>query len=331
MRWHGSRRASARIAPGGHTAFTGSRVMPAARDLYTVADLRDWPAATAGVQPPLRLAVFGDPVAHSASPPMQNAALAARGCDLRYTRVHVRPEELAEALQLAGRYGFIGVNLTIPHKEAGLSLVDALNCDAERLGVINTVRFERTAEGMRRRGVNTDGAGLARAGRTALGRGRAAVRVLILGAGGGAGRALATQCVEEGCSRLVLVNRTFEKTRALAGKLHSGATAVEALPWESAALRRVLADTDLVVNASALGLKPDDPSPLPPEIIPTRVRVFDTVYRRDGAPTSLERAAHEAGARSVGGRALLLHQGALAFEHWFGGTAPLEDMRRGLV
>ena len=306
--------------------------MPAARDLYTVADLRDWPAATAGVEPPLRLAVFGDPVAHSASPPMQNAALAARGLHARYTRVHVRPGELAEALRLAACHGFLGVNLTIPHKEAALSLVDAVDGAATRLGVINTVRFERGADGAaRRRGFNTDGPGFERAVRAELGAVLGGLRVLILGAAGGAGRAVARQCVAAGCERLVLANRTPEKARLLAESLGGEATAVSAIPWETAALRRALEETDLAVNTSALGLKPGDPSPLPPEIIPTHVGVFDTVYRADGTPTPLEAAAHRAGARAIGGRALLLHQGALSFEHWFGGNAPLEEMRRGLA
>ena len=305
--------------------------MPAARDVYTVTDLRDWPAATAGVDPPLRLAVFGDPVAHSASPPMQNAALAARGIDARYTRVHVRPGELAEALRLAAQHGLLGVNLTIPHKEAALSLVDAVDEAAARLGVINTVRFERGAGGTRLRGFNTDGPGFERAVRAEFGAVLGGLRVLILGAAGGAGRAVARQCTAAGCERLVLVNRTPEKARILAESLRGGPTAVEAIPWETPALRRALEETDLAVNTSALGLQPGEASPLPPEIIPTHVGIFDTVYLADGSPTPLEAAAHRAGARAVGGRALLLHQGALSFEHWFGGVAPLEGMRRGLA
>ena len=306
--------------------------MPVARDLYTVADLRDWPAATAGVEPPLRLAVFGDPVAHSASPPMQNAALAARGIDARYTRVHVRPDELAEALRLAARHGFLGVNLTIPHKEAALSQVHAVDEAAARLGVINTVRFEQAVDGVvQRRGFNTDGPGFERAVHAELGVSLGGLRVLILGAGGGAGRAVARQCAAAGCARLVLVNRTHGKAHALAESLQSSATSVVAIPWELSALRRALEETDLLVNTSAVGLKPGEPSPLPPEVIPGHARVFDTVYRADGSPTPLEAAAHRAGARAVGGRALLLHQGALSFEHWFGGDVPLEEMRRGLA
>ncbi len=305
--------------------------MASAREVYTVADLRDWPAATAGVRPPLRLAVFGDPVAHSASPPMHNAGLAVRGIDARYTRIHVQPAELAEALPLAARQGFLGVNLTIPHKAAAVALVDAVDPLAARLGVINTVQVESTATGTRLRGFNTDAPGFARAVRHELGVDLGGQRVLILGAGGGAGRAVALQCVDAGCTRLVLANRTIKKARALAEALRGGPTHTEAIGWEPGALRQALTEVDLIVNASSLGLLPGDLSPLPPELIPAHVRVFDTVYLASGAPTPLETAAHQAGAYAIGGRALLLHQGALSFEHWFGGTAPLEEMRRGLA
>ena len=302
--------------------------MAAAREVYTVADLRDWPAATAGISPRLRLAVFGDPVAHSASPAMHNAALAVRRIHARYTRIHVRPEELAEALQLVAQQDFIGVNLTIPHKPAAMALVDAVDGFAARLGAINTVRVE--GGGAFLRGFNTDAPGFARAVESELGARLGALRVLVLGAGGGAGRAIALQCAAAGCPRLLLVNRTPEKARSLADALRGGPTQVETVPWEQAALRNALAEIDLVVNTSALGLKPGDASPLPANLIPPSVQLFDTVYRASGQPTPLEAAAQLAGARAIGGRALLLHQGALSFEYWFGGVAPLEQMRHAL-
>ena len=187
-------------------------------EVYTLADLRDWPEATAGLQPPLRLAVFGDPVAHSASPPMQNAALAAAGIAARYTRIHVRPDELPEALRLVVERGFIGVNLTIPHKAAARPLLAAVDDHATTLGVVNTVRI--TADG-KLHGSNTDGPGFVRAVRAEFGVGLAGSHPLILGAGGGTGRALAMQCVMAGCTGLVLVNRTVQKAQALADELRA--------------------------------------------------------------------------------------------------------------
>jgi shikimate dehydrogenase len=157
------------------------------KDVYTLEDLRHWDAATAGEEPPIRLAVFGDPVAHSRSPQMHNAALAACGIAARYCRLHIRPEELAEALRLLPKAGFIGSNFTIPHKAATLPLLDAVDDHARKIGVVNTV----VVEGERLLGFNTDGPGLLRAIRAEFGVDLRDLRVMVLGAGGGAGRAIA--------------------------------------------------------------------------------------------------------------------------------------------
>ena len=284
------------------------------------------------MRPPLRLAVFGDPVAHSVSPPMQNSALLARGIDARYTRVHVRPEELAVALARIATAGFIGINLTIPHKTAALPLLDAIDPHAVRLGAVNTVRVETDGS---LRGFNTDGPGFVRAVRAEFGMELRGTRVMILGAAGGAGRALATQCVLEGCRGVVLVNRTLAKARDLASTLAERFTSsrceLETIAWEHVACAGPLAGVDLVVNASSVGLRVGDDSPLPSPVIPPGLRVFDTVYRASGEPTPLLAAAREAGANAVGGLSLLLHQGALSFEHWFGGARTARRaMRRGV-
>lgn len=303
---------------------------PAARAVYTLDDLRDWRAATGHLQPPLRLAVVGDPVTHSISPPMHNAALAAAGIDARYTRLHIQPDELAEAFRLIVRAGFIGVNLTLPHKVAALSLLDAVDLAVTALGAVNTVRVE--ADG-RLQGFNTDGPGFEQAIHAEFGANLRDLRVLILGAGGGAGRALSVQCARAGCPRLVLVNRTIEKIHALAETLrerHAALTEISALSWERSALSNALQDVDLVVNASSVGLKPGDGSPLEDLSVSPRLLVFDTVYRADQQPTSLVAAARASGAKAATGVSMLLHQGALAFEHWFARPAPLAIMQRAL-
>ena len=291
-----------------------------------MADLRDWPAATIGCTPPFCVAVIGDPVAHSASPPMQNAALTACGINARYTRLHIRPGELPEALRLLAPAGFLGANLTIPHKVAALPLLDSLDPHAADLGAVNTVRVEPDGT---LRGFNTDGPGFARALAAEFGLSLRGACVLILGAGGGAGRALAAQCASEGSARLVLVNRTLEKARALATQLCSRVD-VTVVPWNDWSLVEILRDTDLVVNTTSVGLQAGDPSPLPRALLSPSLRVFDTVYRSDGATTPLVAEARAAGAPTIDGLSLLLHQGALAFEHWFNQPAPLETMRRRL-
>lgn len=297
----------------------------AGRDAHSLADLKDWPAATAGASPPWRLAVLGDPIAHSVSPPMQNAALAACGIDARYTRLHLRADELAAALRLLPAAGFIGVNLTIPHKTSALPHLDSLDPLAAQLGAVNTVRVE--ADGSLR-GFNTDGPGFVRSFQEAFGVGLAGRRVLVLGAGGGAGRALAIQCFLAGCPRLLLANRTAARARALAAQLDAP-DRVATVDWDPPALAAAAAAVDLVVNATAVGLGPDPATPLPAAALRPGLLVFDAVYRAGGA-TPLVEAAARAGARAVGGLPLLLHQGALAFEHWFGRPAPLEAMRAAL-
>ncbi len=304
------------------------------KDVYTLADLRDWPAATAGEVPPLRLAVFGDPVAHSASPPMHNAALEKAGIAASYCRLHIRAEELAEAVRLLAPAGFIGVNCTIPHKAAVLPLMDRVNDHARRIGVVNTV----TLDGEKLIGFNTDGPGLVRALRSEFGVDLRDLRVMVLGAGGGAGRAIAMQCGIEGCERLALVNRTPEKARELAVELATsfagprvyGPNArLEVVPWEEDAVRRQIEHTDLIINCTSVGMKASDPSPLSASILQPHLLVYDTIYT--ARRTRLMLAADEAGARSANGLSMLLHQGALAFEIWFNRDAPLAEMRAALV
>lgn len=304
------------------------------KEVYTLDDLRDWSRVTADEKPPLRLAVFGDPVAHSASPPMHNAALEKCGIDARYTRLHIRAEELAEALQLLPRAGFIGVNCTIPHKAAALPLMARVDDHARRIGVVNTV----VVEGDELVGFNTDGPGLVRALRAEFGVDLRDLRVMVLGAGGGAGRAIAMQCGIEQCERLVLVNRTTEKARELAAELAPMFAAprvfgpgerLEVCAWEDAALKAQLEHTDLVINCTSVGMKLADPSPLPSSILAPHLMLYDTIYT--SSRTKLMLAGDEAGARSANGFSMLLHQGALSFEIWFNRPAPLAEMRAALL
>ncbi len=303
------------------------------KETYSLVDLRDWPAATAEEKPPLRLSVFGDPVAHSASPPMHNAALAALGIDARYCRLHIRPDELAAALRLLPAQGFVGVNCTIPHKATALPLMDRVDEHARRIGVVNTV----VVEGEQLIGFNTDGPGLVRALRADFGVDLRDLRVMVLGAGGGAGRAIAMQCGIENCERLVLVNRTPEKARELAAELapffrsprvFGPGDRLEVSAWEESALREQIGHTDLIINCTSVGMQPGDPSPLSSALLQPHLMIYDTIYT--ARRTRLMQAADEAGARSANGLSMLLHQGALSFEIWFNREAPLAAMRAAL-
>lgn len=304
------------------------------KEVYTLADLREWTAATADVTPPFRLAVFGDPIAHSKSPQMHNAALEKCGIAARYTRLHIKPDELAEALGLLPQAGFIGANLTIPHKQAALPLLDEVDGHARKIGAVNTVAVENG----KLTGFNTDGPGLVRAIRSEFGVDIRDLRVMVLGAGGGAGRAISVQCAIEGCERLVLVNRTVEKAQSLAREIGSyfkgphliGPVArLEALPLDDPRLKFQLQNTDLVINATSMGMKLSDPPPLTSSMLLPHLMVFDTIYT--AARTPLLQAADEVGARGTNGFSMLLHQGALAFEIWFNREAPLDVMRAALL
>jgi shikimate dehydrogenase len=298
------------------------------KPVFTIEDLRDWPAATAGCEPPLRLAVIGDPVAHSKSPQMHNAALAACGIPARYTRLHIRPGELDECLRLLPRAGFIGINCTIPHKAAVLAAIARPDAVAKRAGGVNTVTVGGDGK---LSGTSTDGGGFARAVRECFGKEIADLRVMILGAGGGAGRAIAMHCANAGCVSLFLVNRTLEKLTPLLdalAELYPGEQ-VAAGDFSDVFLRAGLRTSDLIVNCTALGMKPGDASPIRSALIEPRHLVYDTIYVAHRTPLLI--AADKARATGANGLAMLLHQGALSFECWFQREAPLDVMRTALA
>jgi shikimate dehydrogenase len=297
------------------------------KDVYTFEELTDWKRVTAGENPPLRLAVLGDPVAHSASPPMHNAALAACGIDARYCRLHVQADELEEALELLWEKGFIGVNCTIPHKLSALAAMDEVDEDANRAGGVNTIAV---GAGGHLKGSSTDGAGLVRALKEQFDVELQNLRVLVLGAGGGAGRAVAKQCAFSGARRLILINRSPEKLQPLHDTLIESYPRERLFigPWEEPALAAALDHADLVVNCSSVGMKAGDPSPIPAALLSRKHLLFDTTYTAERTPLML--AADQAGARSANGLSMLLHQGAISFEKWFDRPAPVEVMRKAL-
>jgi len=298
------------------------------KDIYTLDDLRSWKRT----KPPIRLGVLGHPVAHSLSPQMQNAALENSGIEMRYARFDIEPQELREALAAVRDLEFVGVNLTVPHKIAALDLIDEADENARRIGAVNTIKVESG----KLRGFNTDGKGFARAIREEFSVDLRDLRILLLGAGGAA-RAIALECATEDCERLVIANRDAGKAAALAKELHGffagprvlGPVArLQGIGYDEAGLRFQVANADLVVNATPLGLKRGDDPPLPARLLAPHLMVYDTVYGT--SPTALVSSAIEAGARAANGRSMLLHQGALAFEIWFDRAAPLDAMRKAL-
>jgi len=300
---------------------------------YTLADLEKWREIARDIDPPIRLGVFGDPVAHSLSPDIQNAALRACEIHAQYARFHIRPNELRSALRFLRSLDFAGVNLTVPHKIAGFAQIDEPDEFASRVGAVNTIRVCDK----KLLGSNTDGEGFLLAIRSEFSVDLRDLRVMLIGAGGGTGRAIAWECALQNCERLVLVNRTLEKANALAERLRplfmeprvlGPAARLEAIAWEELAIRMQLADTDLIVNATPLGMNLSDPAPIQTRMLAPHHMVFDCVYA--SSKTALQRAAEQAGARSANGISMLLHQGALSFSIWFDREPPIEAMGKAL-
>jgi shikimate dehydrogenase len=300
------------------------------KEVYTLTDLQSF--GRKKLKPPIRLGVLGDPVAHSLSPQMQNAALEKCGLEVGYARFEIAPSELQDAVELLRRLDFIGINLTVPHKIAALALVDEVDETARQIGAINTVKIDNC----KLRGFNTDGKGFTRAIREEFSVDFRDLRVLVLGAGGAA-RAIALECAKENCERLVIANRNPEKASQLVESLRGffagprvlgPVPRLQSIAADEAALRFQIANTDLVVNATPLGLNRGDATPIPARLFAPHLMVYDTVYAKEA--TTFVSGAIEAGARAANGLSMLLHQGALAFEIWFDRAAPIEAMRKTL-
>jgi shikimate dehydrogenase len=295
--------------------------------LFTAADLDRWAETGGRLQPAARLAVIGDPVAHSLSPEMHNPALRACGIEAQYVRLHLKPEEFAAALPKLSALGFIGCNCTIPHKFMALEAVHEVHPDARRIGAVNTLIFRPDGTIY---GRNSDAPGFLRTVREEFGREVKDLRILVPGAGGGAGAAVATVCAMQGCRELLLTNRTLEKAGLVAAGLRDlpGGAVTSVVPFTSSALTEVLPRVDLIVNCTSLGMKPGDAEIVPHSLLQPHHLVFDMVYKPLTPP--LVAAAQAAGARAINGLPMLLWQGVYAFEWWFGGAAPVQVMKNGL-
>ena len=294
--------------------------------VYTFADLGSREALDAGASKPAKLAVIGMPVAHSASPQMHQAALDELGIDARYIRLELNPDEFQPALRRLAELGFIGCNVTVPHKFLALESCDDVHPDARALGSVNTIRFDADAM----RGFNTDGPGFAEAIREAFGQPLASLKVAIAGAAGGAGQAIATQCLLSGVQQLALINRSTDKLTELVTRLQGlhADTRIIALGLNAPDLHTRCLNSDLLVNTSSLGLKAGDASILPDDCIKKSHLVYDTIYQPPLTPLLL--LAQSKGCRTGNGFSMLIHQGALAFQLWFPNTHPIEVMRKAL-
>lgn len=267
-------------------------------------------------------AVIGDPIKHSLSPEMQNAGFQALGMGDLYTKFHVKGEELGDFVDFA-RKNLKGFNITVPHKKAIIPFLDGITRPAELAESVNTVSIR---DG-RLYGDSTDGYGLATAIFEAFGievKGRS---FFFIGCGG-AVQAVAFYFASAGASALYFANRTLAKAELLSRKIAenypSCQTDCSALD-DRTAVAGFVAASDVAVQGTSLGLAPDDPPPLNPELLKD-ICIYDTIYKT----TPLLRYAAENYLKFADGRTMLLHQGARAFEIWTGGAAPVEAMRQAL-
>jgi shikimate dehydrogenase len=269
------------------------------------------------------LGVIGHPIGHTLSPRMHNAAFAASGLDYVYVAMDVRPEDLPVAVAGLRALNFRGFNVTMPHKETILSLLDELDEAARVSGAVNTVTTEERVL----RGTNTDGSGFVEAcGESGVS--FAGARVLLVGAGGGAA-AIAMSVLDEGASELRILNRSRWRAEKLQKRLQHaypepGISVHDAGEPEGAAL-----GADVIVNATYLGMKDDDPLPVPDDCLKTNTVVCDAVYRL-GGETRFVRLARERGLRTVSGGRMLLYQGVQAQRIWTGTEPDVRAMSSAL-
>jgi shikimate dehydrogenase len=287
---------------------------------YTLEDLRE------GDFSGTSLAVIGYPVRHSISPQMHNAAIADlrerndRFKDWTYYRFEIAPETLPEALTIFHQKGFLGLNLTIPHKVIALPLLKSCSEDALRMGAANTLLWGELGY----EGFNTDGYGLECALKKDLDISIAGTAIVLLGAGGAA-RAAAVHCLKAGCSALWIGNRSHSRLYALLESLQglNRKTPVRGFLLDEDLMPELPA-TGVLINATSLGLKPEDPLPFDPLRLPQGWSVLDMIY--NPATTALLDAAGKAGMAFANGLGMLVFQGARSLEIWSRETVSAHSM-----
>jgi shikimate dehydrogenase len=268
-------------------------------------------------------AVYGLPITHSASPAMHNAAFKALGLNWRYLAFEVDPKNLRTAIEGARAMNFAGLNLTVPHKLLAIEMVDELDESSKIFGAVNTIKFKKTKGKVRAIGFTTDAEGMKISLREDLKLKLRGASVLLLGAGG-AGRTAALKLAMENVAELFLINRTQSKAEELAREIK------KRFPSVKISTTYPRTKVDLLLNATSLGLKPGDASPLDDRQFSLRQTrmVYDMIYRP--AETRLLAAAKKAGCKTADGLGMLLHQGAKALKIWTGKTPPVGIMRAAL-
>ena len=267
--------------------------------------------------------VLGYPVAENPTCFMQEAGFAALGLQWRYLTMEVKPDALPDAMRGLRALGMRGINLTIPHKVAVMALLDDIAPDAKLIGAVNTVR----REGDRLIGENTDGKGFLR-GLRESGIEPRGKRVVVLGAGGAA-RAITVELALAGAAELIVINRSVERGQALVVdlKARTGANA-QFKPWSTTVV--IGPETDVLVNATSIGLYPDIDATPDVDLASARSELLVCDVIPNPPETRLIQAARALGLKTLTGLPMLVYQGTIGFEMWTGQPAPEAAMKRAL-
>lgn len=269
--------------------------------------------------------VIGDPVEHSRSPQMHNAAFAEAGLDYVYVPFHVRPNDLGAAIAGFKAINVVGINVTLPHKQTVIPYLTSVSREAELIGAVNTLTFV----GDEIHGDNTDAPGVLRA----LEENRdmsvpVGEAVVVLGAGGAA-RAVVVALALAGVASITIANRTVEKAVSLAEEMHQKtAVAIHGMGLTDARLPVAVRQSALLINTATASMDTTHPLLISTDWLQGNAIVYDIVYTPPVTP--LMRAAAERGCQTLGGIGMLVHQGAIAFEKWTGITPCTETMREAL-
>jgi shikimate dehydrogenase len=269
----------------------------------------------------LLVGIIGDPVEHSLSPPMHNAAFRHLEMDYVYVPFHVKGENLESAIQGAISLDIKGLNITIPHKTAVIPFLDEVDQAAQLIGAVNTIKF--TEDGTK--GYNTDGVGAVKALEEVTN--IKDKRVVIMGAGGAA-RALSFQLILNEIGDLVIANRTREKAVELAHDIHSK---LEFSPEVTGLEEIELSTTDILINTTSVGMYPhhDQPPLIRGDQMHPGLVVNDVIY--NPLKTNLIQEAESIGAKALNGTKMLIYQGMESFRIWTGITPPVEVFERSLM
>jgi len=268
--------------------------------------------------------ILGHPVHHTLSPAMQNAAFHSEGVDAVYVPMPVSPENLEKVLKTLSQSGVMGVNITVPHKQTALTLMDTVSEEAKLICAINTVVFK----GNKLHGYNTDGAGFIQSLIKQASFDPKGKTVLVLGAGGAA-RAVALSLAQAGVRKLFIYNRTHVRAELLVKHIehHFSYSNPTVMEEHQTRTKEDLEPIELVVNATTLGLNPDDPIPISPIFFKQGALFYDLIYHGE---TNWLKVAKKSKMKTLNGLGMLVHQGALSFELWTGKKAPVKKMTEAI-